>query len=306
MITAEEQLLRGVPVKASDCICCQQAFAQADEFCRQCQAPTSLSHTVAQRDRRPNFVSVLGASNAGKTVYLGLLLDILSKGANGFRGTPSNATSIDLQEQVITALEQRSFPDKTPSEADAWKWMHCEVSMAKKKGFNKVDLISPDFAGEAIGMEIQRAGSFPAIQQVVRQSAGLMILCDSMRVRDEGSGEDLFAMKLASYIAERHGLTNDRSFGRNRLPGPAIAIVFTKCDGCVEAMEDAQAFAANNTPRLFEYCRRTFPHHEYFAASVAGSSGMLADSRGRKMQVPFHIQPRGIVEPLQWIVSRSS
>ena len=68
---------------------------------------------------------------------------------------------------------------------------------------------------------------------------------------------------------------------------------------------DPAVFAANNTPRLFEYCRRTFPNHEYFAASVAGSSGILADSRGLQMQVPFHVQPRGVVEPLQWIVSRS-
>lgn len=305
MITTEEQLRRDLPSIASECVCCHQPFAKSDEFCRECQTPTSLSHTVAERSGGQNFVSVLGASNAGKTVYLGLLLDILSKGSEAFRGMPSNATSIELQEQVVTALERRSFPEKTPSEADAWKWMHCQVSLAKKKVTEEVDLISPDFAGEAIAMEIQRAGMYPAIQHVVRKSVGLMILCDSMRVRDEGSGEDLFAMKLASYIAERHGLASNRAGGRNRPAGPAIAIVFTKCDGCPEALEDASTFAANNTPRLFEYCRRTFPRHEYFAASVAGSSGMLVDTRGLRNQVPFHIQPRGVVEPLQWIVARN-
>ena len=149
-----------------------------------------------------NFVSVLGPSNAGKTVYLGLLLDILSKGSEEFRGTATSAFSVDLLEQVVTALERRSFPEKTPSEADAWKWLHCQISIAEKKSTRNVDLISPDFAGEAIAMEVNQAGIFPAIQHVVRKSSGLMILCDSMRVRDAGSGEDLFAMKLASYIAQ--------------------------------------------------------------------------------------------------------
>jgi hypothetical protein len=305
MITTEEVLRDSNMMAPPICVCCGRHLTRQDEYCPECQTPASLSHTVATRCGSQSFVSVLGASNAGKTVYLGLLLDILSKGSDDFRGTASNASSIDLQEQVVTALERRSFPEKTPSEADSWKWMHCQVSMAKQKGAYELDLISPDFAGEAIAMEIQRAGMYPAIQHVVQQSVGLMILCDSMRVRDEGSGEDLFAMKLASYIAEQHGLSSDRTSRRDRSGGPSIAIVFTKCDGCPEAMEDASKFAANNTPRLFEYCRKTFANHQYFTASVAGSSGMLADSRGLQMRVPFHAQPRGIVQPLQWIVSRS-
>ena len=166
-----------------------------------------------------------------------------------------------------------------------------------------IDLISPDFAGEAIAMEVNQAGIFPAIQHVVRKSSGLMILCDSMRVRDAGSGEDLFAMKLASYIAQLHGLASDGEPGR--AAGPAVAIVFTKCDGCPEAIEDPFAFAANNTSRLFEFCRRTFSRHAFFAASVAGSSGLLADTSGRQMRIPLHIQPRGVIEPLKWIVSQT-
>lgn len=305
MITAKVAKHDRSSIAVPTCVCCQRQLAEREEFCDGCQTPTSLSHTVAARSGAQNFVSVLGASNAGKTVYLGLLLDILSKGSDAFRGTASNASSIDLQEQVITALEQRSFPEKTPSEADLWKWMHCQVSMARPKGSRELDLISPDFAGEAIAMEIQREGTYPAIQHVVQKSTGLLLLCDSMRVRDEGSGEDLFAMKLASYIAQLHGLYSDRSAGRGADSEPSIAIVFTKCDGCSEAFDDATTFAANNTPRLFEYCRRTFANHQYFAASVAGSSGMLADSRGLQMRVPFHIQPCGIVEPLQWIISRN-
>ncbi len=302
MITTPSQLVDGMPPIALDCACCDLRLSERDDYCPECLTPSSLSRTVATRVGKQNFISVLGASNAGKTVYLGLLLDILSKGPDEFRGMATSAFSVDLQEQVITALERRTFPEKTPSEADLWKWLHCQISMGADKDARMVDLISPDFAGEAIAMEVNQAGLYPAIQHVVKKSSGLMILCDSMRVRDSGSGEDLFAMKLASYIAQLHGLTNDASKGRTA--GPAVAIVFTKCDGCPEAIADPDAFAANNTSRLFEFCRRSFSKHAFFAASVAGSSGLVSDAAGRSMRLPFHIQPQGVLEPLQWIVSQ--
>jgi hypothetical protein len=300
MITTQSHLLGSPSSFVLECVCCGQRLSEKDQCCVECQTPASVSKTVAVRAGSQSFVSVLGASNAGKTVYLGLLLDMLSKGSDALRGTATGAFSIDLQEQVVSALERRSFPEKTPSEADAWKWFHCQISMAEKKKTRFVDLISPDFAGEAISMEINHAGMYPSIGHVVMKSSGVMILCDSMRVRDAGSSEDLFAMKLASYIAEQHGL--ETGGGRVRKAGPAVAIVFTKCDGCPEATQSPADFASNNTPRLFEYCRRTFAKHSFFAASVAGSSGVISDTTGRQMRVPFHIQPYGIVEPLQWIV----
>ncbi len=299
------QLIDGMPSMATECICCRTRLAEQDEYCGECQTPASLSRTVTNRVGEQNFISVLGASNAGKTVYLGLLLDILSKGPDEFRGSATSAFSVDLQEQVVTALERRTFPEKTPAEADEWKWLHCQISMAgagKKGATENVDLISPDFAGEAIAMEINQAGLYPAIKHVVSKSSGVLILCDSIRVRDEGSSEDLFAMKLASYIAQLHGLNGD--FSKKGSAGPSVAIVFTKCDGCPEAVEDPAAFAANNTSRLYEFCRRTFQRHAFFAASVAGSSGILADEHGVQMRLPFHTQPQGVVEPLQWIVGR--
>lgn len=302
MITTPAQLNKGYQPIIVDCVCCSRRLADRDEYCADCQTPASVSQTVSMRGGENRFVSVLGASNAGKTVYLGLLLDILTKGPEDFRGIASSAFSVDLQEQVVTALEHRMFPEKTPSEADAWKWLHCQLSIADKKESVDIDLISPDFAGEAIALEIHQAGQFPAIQHVVAKSSGVLILCDSMRVRDEGSGEDLFAMKVGSYIAQLHGLSSDGKRVKGRPSGPSIAIVFTKCDSCPEATQDPTRFAANNTPRLFEFCRRTFPRHAFFAASVAGNSGVLADRSGLKRRIPFHIEPRGVVQPLQWVV----
>ena len=175
------------------------------------------------------------------------------------------------------------------------------MMLQDKLGADNIDLIAPDFAGEAIALEVAQAGLYPAIQHVVGNSAGLMLLCDSLQVRDAGSAEDLFALKLASYVAQTHGVIHGRSSDGPPL-GPALAIVFTKCDGCPEAVEDPAAFAAYNMPRLHAFCRRTLRNHAYFAVSVAGSSITLEDGQGQRVCVPLHIEPHGILQPLQWLI----
>lgn len=308
MITTLRHLDYGLTNSELDCVCCGTALPDRDGFCRDCQTPIGLSRAVATRESSQSFVSVLGASGAGKTVFLGLLLDLLSNGSERLKGLAASAFSVALQEQVITALEQRTFPEKTQSEADTWDWLHCQVTTGLKKKMRQVDLIAPDFAGEAIGLEIEQTGLYPAIRHVVSKSAGLLILCDSLKVRDAGSAEDLFALKLASYIAQSQGIDVAAAHKAKELnvkpkhKGPAIAIVFTKCDGCPETREDPEAFATNNTPRLAEFCRQTFHNYAFFSAGVVGSAGVLADRAGRHMQIPFHIEPHGIIEPLEWVM----
>ena len=249
---------------------------------------------------QPEFISVLGASNAGKTVYLGLLLDMLGSHCSPIRGTAQGTFSISLQEQVVNALQTCRFPEKTPTESDLWKWLHCELSWTKaKKNTKQIDFIAPDFAGEAVAAELEHAGSFPAISAVVSRSCGVLILCDSAEVRDSGPREDLFAMKLASYISESH----PQSARSKQSSLPAVAVVFTKSDTCPEAEEDPDRFAQNNMPRFVDFCRRKLPIHRFFAASVSGATCMVDDDELGYRYLPLHIEPRGIIQPLQWLVS---
>ncbi|MEM9587959.1 MAG: hypothetical protein AAGA03_11825, partial [Planctomycetota bacterium] len=290
---------------SQSCVCCGRSLSTRDHECPQCQTPGELSRIVASRTSPPAFISILGASNAGKTVYLGMLLDLLSKGTGPLRGLPTSALSVAIQEQVIGALQNQTFPSKTPSEAEAWNWVHSRLTLdqapkSKRRRSpepKQMDLVAPDFAGEAIAMEIQHAGSYPAIHQAVSKSSGILLLCDALKVRDDGPSEDLFAMKLASYVAQTRAASQTPVC-------PALAIVFTKCDGCKEAMDDVDQFAQYHTPRLYEFCRQSFSQHAFFAASAVGSSGLVTAQDGRCMQIPFHIQPRGIQEPLHWIVQQ--
>ncbi|MEZ6115822.1 MAG: hypothetical protein R3C28_04525 [Pirellulaceae bacterium] len=284
-----------------ECVCCGQVYFDHTGHCNHCQAPTSISRVVAERDGKPKFLCVLGASGAGKTVYLGMLLDMLTKGTKGLQGLPNNSFSVSVQQQTMNALERRRFPEKTATESDTWKWIHCEVNYRKKKD-NFFDIITPDFAGEAISEELENPGQYPAVGHIIRRSQAVLVLVDSIRVRDLGRDEDFFALKLLSYLESVRKPTGKNAAKRKTdLP---VAIVLTKSDACPEAMQDPAEFARHNLPGVDQYLNRHFNDYQFFAVSAVGASVSLVDAHGRTEQIPMHIEPLGIVEPFEWIIKR--
>ena len=302
MSTVESYRSETVEESGPVCVCCETQMSSLDSYCPECQTPSEISNSLISRGKRPHFISVVGASNAGKTVYLGLLLDVLCGGAQKLKGIPNGTFSISLQEQVVGALERRTFPDKTPTESDLWKWLHCVVTDSSTRKPKEVDFVAPDFAGEAVAAELEQPGLYPAVSHIISRSSALLLLCDSMAVRDAGSREDLFAMKLGSYISQVQGLADLSS---KKDLSPAVAVVFTKSDRCPEAAEDPNRFMANNMPRFLDYCQRNFTRHKVFAASVVGAAGVVSDTSGFVQQVPLHIEPRGVIEPLHWAIQNS-
>lgn len=282
------------------CATCGEQVAVASGYCTCCLTPAELSRSVAERGTPARYVSVLGASGAGKTVYLGFLLDMLSKGVHDLRGLPNGPFSVAVQQQTMSALEQRKFPEKTSSDADRWRWVHCELSRRSRKR-QTVDLITPDFAGEAIALEVEQPGFFQTIERVVSRSEALLLLLDAEQVRDASREQDFFAMKLASYLRTVH--SKHRRLRRGRLTIP-ISIIFTKADTCLEAAREPETFAKSNLPGLVHACERTFSRSRFFAAGVVGSTATMTTDLGHVMRIPLHIEPHGVMEPLEWIMQQ--
>ena len=55
----------------------------------------SLAHNLHSVKKRPHMVAIIGASGAGKTVYLGLLMDLLTRHVGLMRSTAARA-DVDL------------------------------------------------------------------------------------------------------------------------------------------------------------------------------------------------------------------
>jgi len=111
------------------CYLCSGDNCYDADVCRHCQAPMALAHQAYSEKIHPQIFGVVGPAGAGKTVYLGMLLDLLSRGATLMQVLARGAFSITLQQTTIAALARCEFPDKTPNEPDYWNWVHCQLSI---------------------------------------------------------------------------------------------------------------------------------------------------------------------------------
>jgi uridine kinase len=287
-----------LPRKATlPCLICQTQNQMEALVCSTCGAPMALIQEAVAQDRDPCIVTVVGDSNVGKTVYLGMLLDMLSKRAEDFQAIPKGAYSVNLQHTVISYLSARQFPPKTAMEVDDWHWAYYQVSR-HKRGAKIYDLVMPDMAGEAIAAEVANPKTFKVIRSLLEASAGAILLVDGALAAAGSPQPDFFALKLMTYldgvIASKH---------MQRLDTP-VAVVLSKADYCPDCFDDPRGFAQTNLNRLWNICESRFTHFEFFAASVVGALGFGSDESQNVVPYPLHIAPHGILEPFEWVLSK--
>ena len=279
------------------CLICESQNSADALICGNCYAPMALIQEAVNQERDPCIITVIGDSNAGKTVYLGMLLDMLSKRADDFDAVPKGAYSVNLQHSVISHLGARQFPPKTAVEADQWNWAYYQVSRRKRKA-TVYDLVMPDMAGEAIAAEIATPRTFAVIRSLLEKSAGAILLVDAALAGAGSPQPDFFALKLMSYL---DGVLVTK---REELKNTPIAVVLSKADYCPECFDNPRAFAHTNLNRLWNMCENRFAHYEFFATSVVGGLGFGADEYENVIPYPLHVAPRGILEPFEWVLSK--
>jgi len=265
--------------------------------CEACGAPMSLIQEAVAQERDPCIITVIGDSNVGKTVYMGMLLDMLSKRAEDFEAIPKGSYSVNLQHSVVTYLGARHFPPKTAMEVDEWNWAYFQVAR-RERNARIFDLVMPDMAGEAIAAEVATPSTFAVIRSLLEKSAGAILLVDAALAGAGSPQPDFFALKLMSYLDGVLAVKRQQ-----RLSTP-VAVVLSKADYCPECFDDPRGFARTNLNRLWNMCESRFAHFEFFAASVVGALGYGVDESENVIPYPLHVAPRGILEPFEWVLSR--
>lgn len=278
------------------CYVCGTSNTFDSELCRYCSAPMALAHQANSQKVHPQMIACIGPSNVGKTVYLGMLIDMLSRHNERLQMLARGAFSITLQQTTIGALSRCEFPDKTPSEPDQWNWVHCQVKTAHHR--RPVELIMPDMAGESIIEEVNHPHTYPVIRSFLEKCCGVIILIDAMRLHEGSLDEDYFTMKLLSYLIE---VDDDPKHG---WPSRPVALVLSKADECEECFLDPMEYARTHTAGIWQHCQERFRDHQFFAAGVAGACAFRPMMGGGRARVPLRVEPRGIVEPFEWLVSR--
>lgn len=279
-----------------DCYICENQNNFNAEYCRHCAAPMALAHQINRQKVEPRMIAVVGASAVGKTVYLGMLMDMLSRQPHHLQVFARGAFSITLQQTTLASLARCEFPEKTPAEPDRWNWVHCQIRRVKHR--HPLELIVPDMSGEAIIDEVNHPQSSPVIRSFLEKCSGAMVLVDALRLREGERDQDYFSMKLVSYLAE---LTSDAKKGWTKKP---IALVFTKADQCTQCLDDPAGYAESHATGLWQHCKERFRNYRYFSAGVAGACAVYHTLDGDRVHVPLRIEPRGIIEPFEWLLER--
>lgn len=279
--------------KQVPCYICEEGNTFDAELCRHCQAPMALSHQAQSQKVLPQMVGCIGVSGVGKTVYLGMLLDILSRQPDRMPILARGAFSIAIQHATSSMLSRCEFPDKTPSEPDRWNWVHCQLRPTKRR--RPVELIMPDVAGESLVEEVDHPYTYPVVRSFLSKCAGALVLVDSTKLHGGAHDQDYFGMKLLSYL---HELDTETKKGWSKRP---ITIVFTKADECEECFDNPEAYAKTHTPGLWQLCTERFKHYSFYACGVAGVCAYKQEYN-KKVRVPVRVEPRGVVEPFEWLI----
>jgi hypothetical protein len=163
-----------------------------------------------------------------------------------------------------------------------------------------LELVIPDLSGEALAVETERSGRYPAIRSLLARCAGVMVLADAQRLQAGDHSQDFITLKLLSLVGElRKEQTSRRQRGAERRP---LALVLTKADGCDGLQENPRRFAEAHADALWNDCQSRFPRHEVFGCSMTGATAWR-DNYGRRQQVPLRVEPHGIVEPFGWLMT---
>jgi hypothetical protein len=206
--------------------------------------------------------------------------------------------SISLQQTTTTALATGWFPEKTVAAPEHWHWVHCQFNCRRRR--RPVELVIPDLSGEALTIETEKSGRYPAIRSLLSKCAGVMVLADAEVLQSGDHSHDFLSLKLLSLLGElREEKLRRRRSGPERRP---LALVLTKADKCDGLFENPCEFAEAHASALWNDCQARFPKTEVFACSVTGATA-YRDSYGRRQQVPLRIEPHGIVEPFGWLMT---
>lgn len=280
------------------CFLCGATNMRKAERCTHCSAPMALAPQADNRKTILHLVAALGPTGVGKSVYLGILLDMLSRQPKQYQTLARGASTINLQQNAIRALARHEFPTPTPVDPEHWDWIHCQIDRSDRKV--PLELVMPDMAGDAVMRETDHPHSHPAVRLLLTKASGALVFIDAFQAQQGSLGQDFTALKILACLGE---IDSHRKRG---WPARPVALVFTKADLCEECFDDPSAYAESHLPELWRQCRQRFRRHRFFATGIVGACAHRSQPTVAVTYAPLRIEPHGVVEPFEWMLESLS
>ena len=238
------------------CMLCGENNLIDATSCRNCTAPMEMTRIANEAKKtRPHIIATLGAPGVGKSVYLGMLLDILTRQRERSDVTTLGTSSIDLQQATVAALTRGEFPEQTPKKPEEWTWALCRLSRSTRK--TPLEVFLPDVSGVAVVQEYEHRKSYDVIPGLVSKATGLMLFVDSCRVQEGDKDEEFVALKLLQYYEEIQAQEAKKQRAKKRRKRAAnshVAIVLTKADQSDDCRHHTEEFVRGQLNALWQHC----------------------------------------------------
>ncbi len=275
-------------------------------FCRNCHGPLDIARTHAETQSKPQILMTVGADGVGKSVFLGTLLDILSRQRSRTEFLTNDAASIVIQKEVMAALARQEFPERTSTNSEDWRWAHCRLHRRTRK--DPLSVFFVDIAGTSMMREIEAPQSFPVVGGLFEKATGIFLVVDAARIQQGDKDEEFFAMEILSHLAgvrqrQRPAVpTNPRRTRHTTVTLPPVAVVMAKADQCPSCCESPRDYVAGQLPGVVRCCEEQLSQFEFFAVSSVGAVATVKLNKGGTADVPLRVEPRGVLEPFRWMI----
>jgi hypothetical protein len=255
----------------------------------------ALAYQSGRHKNQPHLLAVVGGPGSGKTCFVGMLTDMLSRQTGGLQMLAHGAFSVSLQQQTMAALGKRRFPATTSTNPENWHWVHCDVQCPTRR--RPLELVLPDVSGVSIVDEIEAPQRLPAIRRLFTKSSAAIVLVETADLEGAEQESEFVAMKI---IGEMLSVAAPKRKGWANRP---VAIVFTKADRCDTVFDSPEDYARRYTASLYRQCHERLQCLRFFAVSVA-SVHVGVDGFGDRLTIPMRVEPRGVLEPFAWITEQ--
>ena len=199
--------------------------------------------------------ATLGKSGVGKTVYLGMLLDMLSRQPKRMQLTARGGFSVTLQQNTLAALGRREFPTKTPNEPDRWNWVHGQLAPRRRGGHGRTR--AARHCRRIADGGNRSSAVLRGLHGLLHRSDGVLVLIDGTQAAIGFAGRRLFHDEAAEPFAR------DPCAGARPASNRPVALVISKADQCESCFDDPAGYARTHAPGVWRICQKRFPRHRF-------------------------------------------
>ena len=190
------------------CIVCDWDNTRGTDVCRRCQAPLGMAVEADRLGQRPRPLVALGGDGAGTTTWLGMAIELLTRGVGHHRLELRGASSLRLSQETSESLSRNRFPEPSPRDPEEWRWVQAQFFGGRDR--LGPSWILPDVPGLSVMEALERPETLPVLPALMARAAGIFLCLNGAELARGNRRSERTAMRLISSFADAASCSPER------------------------------------------------------------------------------------------------